>query len=94
MKKDRTRACNREFTQNGVTPCHFVTSEAGCDDPTRDSASPTKPTLVVNRCYRPEPEVLDALVEALHALLVDASGTEPATESEPPELACFSSAPE
>ena len=49
-----------------VTSCHFVTSyqsdarEVSCQD-----------GLSINRTYRPDPAVVDALVEALYSLLVD-----------------------
>ena len=65
MIMNRTRAFIREFTENGVTTRHFVTSGGACDEPTRSTASPGDHGVVINRHYQPEPAVLDSLVEAL-----------------------------
>ena len=94
MIKNRTRAFNRQFTENGVTPRHFVTSEGGCDDPTRSTANSRDPGVVVSRLYQPETAVLDALVEALYGLLIGPTCDEPVSASEPLEPACCSGAPE
>jgi hypothetical protein len=84
MKKISTRVYRENFTGNGVTPRHFVTTEAGCDQ-----ALPIQRHLEpVTRRYKPEAVVLDELVEALYQLLIDA----PANESAPGGSTCFPAA--
>jgi hypothetical protein len=92
MIKNRTRARNREFTKKRVTPRHFVTP--ACDDPTRNLASSREPAVVVSRCYQPEATALEALVEALYGLLMDAPVTQLEAAPTEPEPTCFSGPPE
>lgn len=53
------------------------------------------PTLFrIDRIYTPENEALDALVDVLHALLVDDAGPSETSQSAAPEQTCFSPPPE
>jgi hypothetical protein len=59
------------FTTNGVTSCHFVTSSNGEHNLQQRRAGIES----VTRRYNPEPAALTQLVEVLHELLLtDASG--------------------
>jgi hypothetical protein len=91
--KNSTRVCNRDFTRNGVTPCHFVTPGERCD-PQSIVATPRGSAVVVRRSFQPEPAALEALVDALYGLLVDSPPSEPVSASDPPKSSCFSVPPE
>ncbi len=66
LKSKAPLSTYRELTTSDVTSCHFVTSHQS--DPREVSR---QDGLSINRTYRPDPAVVDALVEALYSLIVE-----------------------
>ena len=58
------------LTTSDVTSCHFVTSyQSDAREVSRQGG------LSINRTFRPDPAIVDALVEALYSLLVETPET-------------------
>lgn len=87
LKTISTSVRKEDFTQNGVTACHFVTTD--CASEHADSAAVPDSLTPVTRHFRADPAAIDSLVEALYKLLIETPDLQPASVPERPESACI-----
>jgi hypothetical protein len=93
MKKISTRVRKGNFTENDVTPRHFVTAHERCDQQPSAVLVQCRLAPVIRR-YLPESASVEELVEVLYRLLVDVPANESAIGPAPAGSSCFPSAAE